>query len=395
LVGPLPEGWLVSDAADKARKSIKRLIEHHYVDKGLWAVKDPRMCRLMPLWQPVLDEMGFTPGFIFTVRYPFEVAGSLAKRDNFSFQKGLLLWLVHNLDCLSVVQGRPYIVNLYDQLLTDPVSTLEKIEKGLGINFPKSVQQLSSEILEFVQPELKNQHLGHVANKELSRFEHYAEVYNQLRMIGTENDLPTTLPFSNLSHLDNITSTDTKIFNDLLLYTGDQERARLKCETQKEQKLSVKTTPEKTLMAQVFFPQDSDPAYTEENSKTFVLTPDQWQEITCDIPAPALISTKGLRLDPLNTNGVINISSIKFINKATEEALFQLDKHGDLQNCKITGHAFVLPDRESFTLFSYNFDPQLILPLLPNMPDCPLELRVWVKVSTNQEIIRDTLEKMQ
>jgi hypothetical protein len=92
---------------------------------------------------------------------------------------------------------------------------------------------------------------------------------------------------------------------------------------------------------------------------------------------------------------VINISSIKFINKATEEALFQLDKHGDLQNCKITGHAFVLPDRESFTLFSYNFDPQLILPLLPNMPDCPLELRVWVKVSTNQEIIRDTLEKMQ
>jgi hypothetical protein len=213
-------------------------------------------------------------------------------------------------------------------------------------------------------------------------------------MMNTGNDLPRTVIFPKHSRPENIISTPQKIYDDLLLYTGVQERAMLRRETQKKQRLLDKKAPEKNLMAQVFFPQDPNPTYTEDNSKAFVLPPNQWQEIICDIPDPAILSTKGLRLDPLNTNGVINISSIKLVNKATGEALFQAEKPADFQNCKVTRHGFVLLDQECFTIFSYNFDPQLILPIIPNMPDCPIELRIRIKVGANQEVIKDDWRKM-
>ena len=46
------------------------------------------MCRLLPLWRDVLAEMDVAPRFVIVVRNPLEVAGSLERRNGFSFPKG-------------------------------------------------------------------------------------------------------------------------------------------------------------------------------------------------------------------------------------------------------------------------------------------------------------------
>ena len=77
MIGSFPMGWLDSEAAKTARKRIRDLIESRYTKKGLWAIVDPRLCRLMPLWIGILDEQRINPGILLMVRHPLEVAQSI------------------------------------------------------------------------------------------------------------------------------------------------------------------------------------------------------------------------------------------------------------------------------------------------------------------------------
>ena len=373
-IGTLPEDWLATDAAAKAKQSIKNLINAHYTDKGLWAVKDPRMCRLMPLWQEVLDDMGINPGFVVTVRHPLETAGSLSRRDKFSLRKGLLLWLVHNRDIFKACQGKPCTMLTYDQLLADPISTLQKIETDLSISFPRPVQQAYPDILNFIQPGLRTQHLGGLSQEDINKYSHFSEIYDQIRMMKTPS--PVEAEF---------------VFDDLLAQISELEREWFSKETAKERHLLSKDIHQ-AMAAQVFFPREQDPKYAEERSKTFMLMPEQWQEVVCEIPDPAVLAKAGLRFDPLNTNGIVCISSISLVDLATGKVLFQADKENGFDDLIVPRHGLRMPDPENLVLFVSGFDPQIYLPALACSHDCPMELRVWIKVSRDQERVRLDLE---
>ena len=62
-----------------------------------FGVKDPRLCRLMPLWFPIFETLPAEPNFVLTVRHPWEVAESLARRNGLKPSKSFLLWLDHTL----------------------------------------------------------------------------------------------------------------------------------------------------------------------------------------------------------------------------------------------------------------------------------------------------------
>lgn len=414
MVGALPVEWLESEAAEKARTSIRRLIEEHYLGQGMWAVKDPRMCRLMPLWLPILKEMGCTPAFVVTVRHPLEVARSLAKREKFSLRKGLLLWLTHNRDIFAACQGHVHTVHTYDQLLADPLRTLRGLERDLGISFPVPQEQVLPRLLDFVQPGLKTQHTAEQSEEGQRLCAPFVRLYEMIRatclgsgQTGHPGVLPSSAaPVSGIRSVYYPTEDSPQfnafsqpipwdqLYNELLSFTGDQERTLNSRAAQKEQRLLSATSASGTLMAQVFFPQSTQPAYTEKHSQSFVLSPDQWQEIVCEIPNPPPLSTKGLRFDPMNTTGMVVIQSIKLTNKATGKAIFQADSPEGFEAVRPAGNALLLANQQPYTLVSLAHDPQLILPPLPNTPDCPLELRIWLKVSRNQEILRQEWERL-
>src|SRR5512139_1313073 len=76
---PLPDGWMDSVTARAARSEIERLVNRDFAGIPLWGIKDPRMCRLAPLWIDVLVGMGISVSAVLMVRPVLEVARSLAK----------------------------------------------------------------------------------------------------------------------------------------------------------------------------------------------------------------------------------------------------------------------------------------------------------------------------
>ncbi len=418
MVGNLPRDWQESEAADRAGKSIKSILERNFPSNKIWAVKDPRMCRFMPLWLPLLKEMGINPGLILNLRHPLETARSLAQKDEFDLRKGFLLWLSHYREAFSACRDNSNVVITYDQLLADPVSTLKFISESLDVDYPRSLRKTYPEILDFIRPEMKHQHSGPSQNKEESGFAHFIHFYEQIRRFCVERTTQLTaeagkkpgsfqydtklLPsvLQHFSYKDSVSGVRNskqemtvlasgRLFNDILSLIGDHERVQHSLHLEKERRLMNSTKPGTTLFAQVYFPQEQGAVFIEEKSKKILLAPVEWQEITVSVPDPILVKDKGLRLNPLNTRGIVHISSIRLVNSATGETVFKIEKPEEFEKCRIKEDGFSLPGQDGLALFVFSHDPRIILPSIPDLPDCPLELRVWIKAQTNQEEIKN------
>jgi hypothetical protein len=152
MVGSLPEGWIDSEAAQNAAKTLTGILERQFLGQGSFVVKDPRLCRLMPLWMKLSNPFGgIRPSFVLMVRHPMEVARSLEKRDGFDLLKSHLLWMVHNREALQACQGKDHVIVTFDQVLADPLNTLCRI--GDLPSLPGfDLQGRLQDILGFIQP---------------------------------------------------------------------------------------------------------------------------------------------------------------------------------------------------------------------------------------------------
>lgn len=98
-----------------------------------WALKDPRMCLMLPLWRPHLAR----PVFVIAHRHPLEVAKSLAERDFFDLEFGLALWEAYTVASLAGSCGAPRVLVSYNACLRDPEAALRKLYDDLvaaGVN---------------------------------------------------------------------------------------------------------------------------------------------------------------------------------------------------------------------------------------------------------------------
>jgi len=146
----MPPGWLESAAADEGRAAIRLLVETHFRATPLWAVKDPRMCRLMPLWLPVLVELGVEPHILFVVRHPLDVAASLYARDGWPHTRSLLLWLQHVLEAEHATRGCRRVIVSYDQVLHDWSHAMGLVGQRLHLTWPRPVDDARAEIDAFL-----------------------------------------------------------------------------------------------------------------------------------------------------------------------------------------------------------------------------------------------------
>lgn len=103
-----------------------------------WGLKDPRLCLLLPWWEPLWATLGSEPFFVIVLRHPAAVAASLHRRDGFSSEKSHLLWLQHLLRAERDTRGRPRCFVDYDNFLTDWRGSLRPVEVALGDEAPWS-----------------------------------------------------------------------------------------------------------------------------------------------------------------------------------------------------------------------------------------------------------------
>jgi hypothetical protein len=158
----LPESWFHSAEALAFVHELAAAVKQDYADAALFVVKDPRMCRLMPLWRMVLAEVGAQASFVIPLRNPLEVARSLEKRDRLPLAYGCLLWLCHVLEAERETRGSRRVFTHFHDLLSDPIRIAEHVAsqligKTLALN-EKSKRDVAS----LIDPELRHQ----IANLE-------------------------------------------------------------------------------------------------------------------------------------------------------------------------------------------------------------------------------------
>lgn len=129
---PLPDGWLCTPAAHAASSALEVLLRTEFDGTPLWAVKDPRLCRLLPLWWPILDRLGVTPAPLLVLRDPREVAASLSKRNAWPEGLSKLLWIEHLLDAERATRGKRRAVISYADLLDDAPRAIMRVLEDLG-----------------------------------------------------------------------------------------------------------------------------------------------------------------------------------------------------------------------------------------------------------------------
>lgn len=126
--GCIGEGWFGEPErqADAARAA--EWICSEFPDSGPVVCKDPRICRLLPVWRMAFEMLGGKWITVFVVRNPLAVAASLRRRmdnDEFrpaaveSLESGILLWLRHNLDAERHSRPMQRIALAYETVLQD------------------------------------------------------------------------------------------------------------------------------------------------------------------------------------------------------------------------------------------------------------------------------------
>lgn len=126
-----PHGW--QDAAVRYIVEARGLLQRDFPAAPLWGLKDPRLCRLLPWWEPLWEASNSTPLFLLVRRAPSEVAVSLARREGFSFPKSYLLWLQHALEAERGTRGHRRAMIDFKSFVADWRGTLDTAVRSLGL----------------------------------------------------------------------------------------------------------------------------------------------------------------------------------------------------------------------------------------------------------------------
>lgn len=119
-------------------------------------LKDPRLCRLMSFWFPVLEKFGTMPVVVCPIRNPLEVAASLEKRNSLPQALGLLIWLRYQLEIESDTRGRPRAFTHYNALLADWRQVIDKIVGETGLVQPQIDSGTAHELTSWLSPKLRH-----------------------------------------------------------------------------------------------------------------------------------------------------------------------------------------------------------------------------------------------
>ena len=201
LMASLALQWDVIGAGDEAAMGAaslmpvveegKALVKSKLGDSRSWAFKDPRIGRLWPFWRRVLvGDPQWRVHFVWVVRHPVSVAGSLRHRNRFGPLKSHLLWMSHNLAPYRDIAAHRHAVVDYDLMLAQPRVELARMAESLELDTTGG-DSVDAFVDEFVDAGLRHfDHTGESGAPPVSvGVEHAAcAAYEALRRVSTGAD---------------------------------------------------------------------------------------------------------------------------------------------------------------------------------------------------------------
>ena len=167
-IRPLPENWWAHEALKDLREEAADLIKLGFSGHPLAGAKDPRFCRLLPFWAPILKELGWAIIAVNGYRNIISASRSLHKRDGFPDSLCKLIWLTHNVDMELNTRGIKSAFVEYDYFLEGPA----KMAANLKAYFPEIPFSLPVNSSQAVNKSLRHHVItGEVAALDLSPME--------------------------------------------------------------------------------------------------------------------------------------------------------------------------------------------------------------------------------
>src|SRR5690554_5025954 len=150
----LPEGFEQDSQIQALELEAVVMLRSKLEQADLFAIKDPRTCRLLPFWQRVFEHLQVDVDYVIVVRNPLSVAQSLKRRDGFVERKSYWLWLQHCIGAASATEGRKRVFVEYDRLMADPEQELGRLCAALGLMQNRAA--VAEYIDNFLSPELRH-----------------------------------------------------------------------------------------------------------------------------------------------------------------------------------------------------------------------------------------------
>jgi hypothetical protein len=129
---PVDPAWFRSRDAALEEAALARIVHEEWSGgfgraSRCWVVKEPRICRLMPLWRGVLARTGRRVAAVHAIREPAQVAASLARRDGMPAVRAERAWLEHVLSAERWSRDLPRAFTTFDGLLDDWRGTVARV----------------------------------------------------------------------------------------------------------------------------------------------------------------------------------------------------------------------------------------------------------------------------
>jgi len=245
-------------------------------------VKDPRQCRLQPLWNALLDAHQIDAAAVLIVREPLAVVRSLQRRDQLPVNRALLLWLQYTLEAERYTRQLPRLLLSYRQLLADPDGVLARCRQF----WPE--QSWSAAGSYRIDPSL-NHGQEHDAQLEAQAEPALVELANTVYGL-------LAAPAADLEQLDR---------------AHGQMRQRLQLA---EEQLGRNVT------LQLFWQLAEQPEFCEAQSTRLSLAigRGQAQARLALPPLQAQVRVVALRLDPAEQSGIVNLQRLALLDAAGE-----------------------------------------------------------------------------
>jgi len=152
---PLSEGWWRQPCVPAFREALIEIVRRDFLGSPLWVLKDPRMCRLLPLWLGIFEELRVKPYFVICLRHPSEVADSLDRRDGIARERACLLWLDHILSSERWSREGARAIVAYEDILQDWRGTVGLLLRTLAITLEIDTPN-EEKVDAFLEPTLRH-----------------------------------------------------------------------------------------------------------------------------------------------------------------------------------------------------------------------------------------------
>lgn len=176
----MPSDWQNTPESIRALREIVVLLEKDFAEAPLWAVKDPRICRLVPLWKKALDNQKVSGYAVIVLRHPDEIADSLAVRDGLSRGQVHLLWARHLCEAERATRGMPRCVIRYDAMLRDWRMEFSQAGQALGLEWPVEFNEVSEQIDSFLHRDSRHHVMGRELPSSVDARTHWVDLAYQV-----------------------------------------------------------------------------------------------------------------------------------------------------------------------------------------------------------------------